>query len=81
MRNPSDDTAPVRTRSAPSEADFLLKPYGGARPAAPDWFRRALAAPVRTGETTVDGAMKSHQWAWAPLPCASNRPGFDGSPH
>lgn len=57
MRNTSDETAPVRTRAEPAETDFLLKPYGGERPAAPGWFKRAVAAPVSTGETRVDGAV------------------------
>lgn len=63
MRTNSDDTAPVRTRSEPSEADFLLKPYAGEQPAAPDWFRKAIATPVRTGQTQVDGAViRWRQW-------------------
>ncbi len=57
MRNTSDETTPVRTRAEPAETDFLLKPYGGERPAAPGWFKRAVAAPVSTGETRVDGAV------------------------
>ena len=56
MSPPDNQRARPETRPEPSEEDFLLKPYGGERPPAPDWFEEAIAQEARTGRVTVDGA-------------------------
>lgn len=48
--------------------DGIIRPiatFGGARPPAPDWFEKALAAPFDEGRVTVDGA-DIHYLAWGP---------------
>lgn len=43
------------TRPEPTDEDLILRPYGGEKPPAPDWFTRAVQTPYRTGDVEVDG--------------------------
>ncbi|MEQ8558910.1 MAG: alpha/beta hydrolase [Henriciella sp.] len=53
----------VDSRAEPAEADFLLKPYKGKRPPAPEWFDLAIGKQARTGRVEVDGAsINWRQW-------------------
>ncbi len=54
----------------PSEAG-PLSTYGGAKPPAPDWFERAVAAPRETGHVEVRGA-RVHYQRWG----RRDRPGL-----
>lgn len=63
MADDNTSSPHLRERPEPAEDEFLLKPYKGERPPAPDWFNAMVATPCRTGHVSVEGADIAYK-AW-----------------